>query len=166
MWHSGAMSWLAKLGWRERRMSCSSHIQGQRMHQLPLRRGMPWWKKMRELQILRMRQTSTWQTFRLDEKPILNVLLERLFCIPWCPRHPFRGNNSLNQTRPLLGHRVMISQIAFVAYSQVGAWARRLAQRCYPVSSYAYTWNEVTERHIHMLQKRDFYALKHVKIFV
>ena len=43
-----------------------------------------------------------------------------------CPRLPRQPNNSLNQTRPLLGHRATIIQSAFVACSQVGAWARRL----------------------------------------
>ena len=38
-------------------------------------------------------------------------------------------NNSLNQTRPHLSVCVMIRQIASVACSQVGTWARRLAQK-------------------------------------
>ena len=45
------------------------------------------------------------------------------------PKTPLLPNNSLNQTRPLLSAYVMIRQIASDACSQVGARARRLAQK-------------------------------------
>ena len=51
------------------------------------------------------------------------------------PKTPLLPNNSLNQTRPLLSACVMLRQIAFVACSQVGTWARRLAQKGWHVAN-------------------------------
>jgi hypothetical protein len=48
------------------------------------------------------------------------------------------SNNSLNQTRPLLCHCAMIRQIASDACSQVGTWARRLAQKGYIFERFAF----------------------------